>query len=421
MKHPHSKQLLIIIMLLLLAACSNETPAVSSRATHIPSKQSTPRRQITPTPSQNAPITQQPLPKGLLRPGYPVLDWVFNISCDQAINSYGNSSIDTAIAYDSTAWLYPSDGHLVEGWQACDQATLMQQAKAKGLPFLLTVGVDSHWSEQDLARYIDRAASQPQAACTPQASTFICTIVNWAIAGGYTGVVIDFESVKVNYPGIRVKFAKFMQELKQALHQKGLLCGVTLIHKIGDNPQDDPSFHGNAFEDWRLLGGIDFLVVMVVDLDLSLGKPGPLVTVPWVEKQLDYLWQTIPQALSKMIFEFPLYGREWQQDSQGKWHTGENDTCQQVNVQKASHTLLSNDSTDTTTPEIAWNDGSGNPHELWYETTSSLVAIMTQLQEKARVLLNNPHYKLPTSFWYRGAECPGFFGSGNALQAFYQS
>ena len=421
MKQPHSKQLLIIIMLLLLAACSNETPAVSSRATPIPSKQSTSRRQITPTPSQNAPITQQPLPKGLLKPGYPVLDWVFNISCDQAINSYDNSSIDTAIAYDSTAWLYPSDGHLVEGWQTCDQATLMQQAKAKGLPFLLTVGVDSHWSEQDLARYIDRAASQPQAACTPQASTFICTIVNWAIAGGYTGVVIDFESVKVNYPGIRVKFAKFMQELQQALHQKGLLCGVTLIHKIGDNPQDDPSFHGNAFEDWRLLGGIDFLVVMVVDLDLSLGKPGPLVTVPWVEKQLDYAWQTIPQALSKTIFEFPLYGREWQQDSQGKWHTGENDTCQQVNVQKASHTLLSNDSTDPTTPEIAWNDGSGNPHELWYETTSSLVAIMTQLQEKARVLLNNPHYKLPTSFWYRGAECPGFFGPGNALEAFYQS
>jgi hypothetical protein len=82
---------------------------------------------------------------------------------------------------------------------------------------------------------------------------------------------------------------------------------------------------------------------------------------------------------------------------------------------------LPNDSKDSTTPEIAWNDGSGNRHELWYETTSSLVAIMTQLREKARILLNNPHYKLPTSFWYRGAECPGFFGPGNALEAFYQS
>jgi hypothetical protein len=46
--------------------------------------------------------------------------------------------------------------------------------------------------------------------------------------------------------------------------------------------------------------------------------------------------------------------------------------------------------------------------------------MMTQLQAKARSLLNNPDYRLPTSFWYRGAECSDFFGAGNALEAFYQ-
>ncbi len=171
------------------------------------------------------------------------MDWVFNITCGQAINSYSSSQMHTAIAYDSAAWLYPSDGHLVEGWQDCDNASLIRQARNQSLPALLTVGVDSHWSGQDLARYIDQAASQAQVPCTSQATTFICTIVNWAIAGGYTGVIIDFESVKGDYPNIRMKFAMFMQELQDALHQKGLLCGLTLIHKVSDKPEEDPSYH----------------------------------------------------------------------------------------------------------------------------------------------------------------------------------
>jgi spore germination protein YaaH len=405
--------LLIVCMLLMIAACSNQTNAVSMQRTPVPS------RQATPTSAQVVPIVQQHLPKGLLKAGYPVMDWVFNTTCGRAVDSYNSVQMNTAIAYDSSAWLYPSDGHLVEGWQNCDNAALMRQARNQGLPTLLTVGVDSHWSDQELAQYIDQAASQAQVPCTEQATTFICAIVNWAVTGGYTGVIIDFESVNGNYPDIRKKFALFMQELQDALHQKGLLCGIALIHKISDGPAEDPSFHGNSFEDWKLLSKLDFLIVMVLDLDLSLNKPGPLVSIGWVEKQLDYLWQTIPQALSKTIFEFPLYGRGWQQDANGKWHPLDDETCQQVSDEKAAHPSPTEVSTDPTTPELAWKDESGNQHEVWYDTASSLITIMTHLQEKARGLLNDPHYKLPTSFWYRGAECAGFFGPGNALEAFY--
>lgn len=349
------------------------------------------------------------------------MDWVYNTTCGRAMNSYSNSQMKAPIAYDSAAWLYPSDGHLVEGTQDCDRTALLGQARSQGLPTLITVGVDSSWPEQQLAQYIDQAASQPQVPCTAQTTTYICSIVNWALAGGYSGVIIDFELVDVKYPGIRAKFATFMQELQDALHQKGLLCGIALIHKISDRPEEDPSFSGNAFEDWRLLSRLDFLVVMTVDLDLSLGKPGPLVSIEWVEKQLDYLWQTIPQALSKTIFEFPLYGREWQQDAQGKWHPFADETCQQVNAEKDAHPSSSQVSAGAATPELAWTDESGNHHEVWYNTASSLLAIMTRLQEKARGLLDDAHYRLPTSFWYRGAECSGFFGQGNTLDAFYRT
>jgi spore germination protein YaaH len=110
----------------------------------------------------------------------------------------------------------------------------------------------------------------------------------------YGQLLVVFVLFVVKYPTIRVKFATFMRELQNALHHKGLLCGIALIHKISDRPEEDPSYKGNFFEDWRLLSRLDFLVVMTVDLDLSVGKPGPLVSSDWVEKQLDYVWQTLP-------------------------------------------------------------------------------------------------------------------------------
>ncbi|HET9920339.1 MAG TPA: hypothetical protein VFQ30_10895, partial [Ktedonobacteraceae bacterium] len=400
-------------------ACSNETtytivPPASTPAKQVTVVQPTP---LTPTPT---PVAQQQLPQGLLKSDYPVLDWVFSVDCGQGANSLNSGPMNGALAYDSAAWLYPSDGHLVTGGQRCDQTALVQQAKQQGVAALMTVGIDSSWSALAAAQYIDRAASQPQVPCTPQASTDICAIVNWAVAGGYTGVIIDYEIVKGDYPDIARKFADYMRELQIALHQKGLLCGIALIHRIGDSQRTDPSYYGNSFEDWRQLSELDFLVVMVVDQDLSQGKPGPLVSTPWVDAQLDYIWHTVPQILSKIIFEFPLYGREWVRDAQGHWQHVGDQTCPQISASKASYTLLSGTSTDPGTPEYAWNDASGQRHEVWYDTNASLIAIMTQLQSQARSLLNNPRYRLPTSFWYRGAECPGFFGPGNALETFYK-
>src|SRR5438270_6919590 len=101
MKYRQYGQLLIVSMLLLVVACSNDTRAVSLHTTPLPS------RQATPTAAQVVPVVQQALPKGLLNPGYPVMDWVFNITCGQAVNSYRSSPMQTAIAFDSAAWSYP--------------------------------------------------------------------------------------------------------------------------------------------------------------------------------------------------------------------------------------------------------------------------------------------------------------------------
>jgi spore germination protein YaaH len=407
----------LLLLLLVVSACGADPGIVSTQSTP---GQSVTVMQPTTVASTNTPaITQQHFPKGLLNPSYPVMDWVFNQTCSQAVTSYQRYPMNAALAYDSAAWLIPSDGHLVPGYQDCDNNALIQQARAKGLPTLLTVGIDQSWSLQSVAQYIDQASSQPAESCNASSTTDICAIVNWAASGDYSGVIIDIELVKDDYPGIQAKFALFMQKLQQALHEKGMLCGTTLIPKISDNPADDPFHNIDGFQNWHLLGSIDFLVDMELDFDTELNVPGPITSISWVGKQLNYLWQTMPQALSKTIFEFPLYSREWQQDNSGAWHRLNDETCAWANNQKASQTLLSNVTNDPNTPEIAWNDANGNRHEVWYNTPRSLLAVMTYLQQQAQILLQDTSYRLPTSFWYRGAECPGFFGPGNVLAHFY--
>lgn len=413
MKYYRRLCLPLFLLMMLLIGCSNDAP--STTPVIIAPASSPTGAQATPV------ISQQSLPKGLLKSSYPVMDWVFNVTCDKSVASYSASPMNTTIAYDSAAWLFPSDGHLVQGFQNCDNQALLSQARNQGLPTLLTVGIDGSWPTQTVAEYIDRASSQAAEPCNAQSTTYICLIVNWAVSGGYKGVIIDFELVKEDYPSIAQKFATFMQKLQDALHKQGLLCGTTLIPKLSDNAAQDPYHNIDTFEDWKLLSNMDFLVDMVLDFDMAQNHPGPLVSDSWAGKALAYLWQTIPQALSKTIFEFPLYGREWRQDTNGKWHPVVEDTCSQVHTQQVSQNLLPNISSDPSAPSIAWNDANGNRHELWYNTTASLMEVMTRMQAQARTLLNNPQYRLPTSFWYRGAECPDFFGSGNALETFYSN
>src|SRR5256714_10177941 len=219
MKYCRFLQFFAASMALLLAACGNQTSVVLVPSTPSPS----PRSQVTP-------VVQQPLPKSLLNPKYPVMDWVYNVTCGRAVDSYSRSQMDATIAYDSAAWLSPSDGHLVEGSSDCDKGALISQARNQGLLTLLTVGVDSSWwSTRDLAQYIDVASSQQQVPCTPEATTYVCKIVNWAISGGYAGVIIDIELVKIGYSRIRIEIGMFMQEIQDTLHPKREMIGLIMI------------------------------------------------------------------------------------------------------------------------------------------------------------------------------------------------
>src|SRR5437764_15424710 len=93
---------LLVVLVLFVSACSNESSAGVVRST------STPTKQATPTSTQVVHVAQQPLPKGLLHAAYPVMDWVYNVTCGRAVHSYDNGQMKGAIAYDAAACVFPS-------------------------------------------------------------------------------------------------------------------------------------------------------------------------------------------------------------------------------------------------------------------------------------------------------------------------
>jgi hypothetical protein len=377
---------LVLLMLLIVSACSgsSSTPSplqVGSRPLQVGSRQTPP----------------QQFPQGLLTPNRPVLDRMFGYRCGVSVY---RASPHYAMAVTGDGWVIPETGEIVTGSNnSCDVTTLSSIAHQYGAKGYLTLGVDaSQHSPWQLASYLKRAVDT---------SGLLDRIVQKAKQGRYDGVILDYETVDANFPTITKIFQEYCIKLRLKLQAQipALKLGIDIIHKTGDND----SFHKlNAFEDWRLLGQdtiCDFFVLMSMKDVLD---PGPLVEWSWINAQLQYLEQTMPQALPKTIWLFPAYGAKWQQNSDGSWAKIDGDvSCPYaMNIVTHNVTILKK-AEDPPMLEYTYTDSHGQivHRQVWYNTTSSLINLMTQLQKSERDLLRNQSFKLPVSFWYRGDEC----------------
>jgi hypothetical protein len=249
-----------------------------------------------------------------------------------------------------------------------------------------------------LASYLKRAVDD---------AGLLDIVVQKAKQGHYDGVILDYETVDASFPKIAKVFQEYCIRLRLKLlaQTPALTLGIDIIHKTADND----AFHNlNAFEDWRLLGqnGVcDFFVVMTMK---DVANPGPIVEWSWINAQLEYLEQTMPQDLSKTIWLFPAYGAKWQQNSDGSWAKIDGDvSCPYaMNIQTQGVSVLKKiDDPPMIEYTFIGSNGQTIHRQVWYNTTSSLIHLMTLLQKSVRDFLQNRSFKLPVSFWYRGDEC----------------
>jgi hypothetical protein len=380
----------VILALMMVSACSG-CGSTGSASRETPQQGSTSLNQVSQTHFQH-------LPEGMLNPNHPVLDRVFGYKCGLAAYQ---ASPHNAMAVTGDGWVIPETGEVVTGSNnSCDVTSLAGIAHQYGAKALLTLGVDaSQHTPQQLALYLQHAVND---------LSLLDIIVSKAVNGHYDGVILDYETVDGSVPRIDKTFQQYCIQLREKLqaHQPPLTLGIDLIHKTSDN---DPFNHLNAFENWRLLGqdGVcDFIVMM--SLDEHLGKPGAGVEWSWVNAQLQYLEKTMPQSLSKTIWLLPVYGVKWQEKSDGTtWAEIDGDvSCPYAMNIPTQGVNIINQADDPPFLDYSYTDNGHTVHrKVWYNTTASMLHIMSHLQQAERDFLHDPAFKVPVSFWYRGDEC----------------
>ncbi|MBM7855921.1 spore germination protein YaaH [Desulfohalotomaculum tongense] len=119
----------------------------------------------------------------------------------------------------------------------------------------------------------------------------------------FAGVNIDFEAVK---PGDSQKYNIFLKELKQALAPRGYLVTVAVPAKTSAAP-------GNSWSgayNYKAIGQlVDYVVLMTYDEHWFGGVPGPVASLPWVERVVNYAAGQIPR--DKILLGVAAYGYNW--------------------------------------------------------------------------------------------------------------
>ena len=118
------------------------------------------------------------------------------------------------------------------------------------------------------------------------------------VSGGFDGVQIDFESVSRDDAEY---FFDFLKELRSRL-PAGRILSVAVPART--------RLIADAYDYSRIGAVANKLIVMAYDEHWSTSAPGPVASLSWCAKVVDYSRGTIDKG--KIVMGVPLYGRAWQ-------------------------------------------------------------------------------------------------------------
>ena len=337
------------------------------------------------------------------------LSWIYGRDCSRGVQAYLQSAAhDSDAALLGSGWVDPTNGNLangennncVAGSVSMDSVVRLVHSKG-GMAYLtITMDTDSSWTTQQAATYIDKATTN---------TSYIQSIVQQAVRGGYDGVIMDLEGVDHTYPAIQQKFATFNQGVWAALRPLHKLYGIALLHKLSDH---DAYYNLNGFENWSLLGhSADFIVIMAVDQ--AYFTPGPTVSDPWLSQLLTYVLHTMPQMLPRIIWELPLYSDTWHW-ANGGWVFDGDLTFQETQnilsqLTPAQIDAANSNQKDAYTPSVVYTDASGVKHSLWYLNGQNIYNIVAGFWQTLQMepQFNSAHLQI--AVWWRTTNEPQTF------------
>jgi spore germination protein YaaH len=341
------------------------------------------------------------------------------------------------IAIDSPAWIIPAsevdgqqsftEGDILDGTQQDKEALaqMLEKTNAKQIATVATIGIDEYWKTDFVTNYINDSLHQVD-------ELYLHNLVKHAKDEGYTGVMLDIETIQSSNKQIRAAFVDYVNKLMDIAHDNNMVAGITLIHKTADpDVRQDTVPYGaggkeapytlNAFQDWEALNkltNIDFIDVMTIDQYSD--NPGPVTSWPWIEKNIDYLFTHMPDQARKIVWQLPLNGKQWQ-NINGVWQVSQQDVLpdgiSDIRDKLKQEQYPFEEGTDPS-PYIKFVDGKQVQNQIYYSTPESLVQLMEKMQSKMQEKLQDLNYKLPVAFYPFGDKPTQ--GFDEVIAQFYQ-
>ncbi|SDZ23363.1 Spore germination protein YaaH [Evansella caseinilytica] len=191
----------------------------------------------------------------------------------------------------------------------------VQNMHAQGIrvvPFL-----SNHWD-----REIGRAMLHNREQATRQ-------IVDFVIRNNLDGVNVDIENIT---HADREHFTDFVRLLREKMPSSKEVSVA-----VAANPNGwTQGWHG-AYDYRELAKYADYLMIMTYDESYYGGPPGPVASLPWVERSIQYaISQGVPK--NKIVIGLAHYGRFWREGSTVGGHGISNAQIQEM-LRKYEHTI----------------------------------------------------------------------------------
>lgn len=205
----------------------------------------------------------------------------------------------------------------------------------------------SNFNSNTIHRMLSNASSRSRA---------VNGIARLLVEKGYRGVNIDFENVKASD---RIYLTAFFRELAATLRPKNLLVTASVPAKTYD---DKSSAHSGAFDYQALAPYLDMVMIMTYDEHYAGGDPGPVASLPWVEKVINYTLKSFHPK--KVLLGIAAYGYDW---SWGKGkalqYNGIQNLIKSNKVAPKWHSVYK-------VPYFTYKSW-GVTHQVWYENSYS--------------------------------------------------